>query len=185
MQHASQRIAKRYAKALFELKEPSHFDAASQALNAIADAYEGHHELQVLLDNPSVPSRVRKEVVIDLISRIAPHDAQMHTFFALIFENGRIGVSRAIAHEFNKLVDEFRRSLSFEAVTSTALSPDEQHSILATLQQKLGREVTVEWKVNPTLLGGMQLRMGDRLLDGSVEGQLRKLYSAMLTEHAI
>lgn len=182
MQHASEKIAKRYARALFELAAPTTFDQLSAGLVAFANSFESSDPLRQVLANPSVPQRARAGIVSDVAKRLVPNDQQLQDFFGVLYENGRLELIRSVAREFAKLVHEFKKSLSFEITTPGPLAADEQQSILNTLQSNLGREVSVEWKINPELLGGMQLKMGDRLLDGSVDGQLKRLYATIINE---
>jgi F-type H+-transporting ATPase subunit delta len=93
----------------------------------------------------------------------------------LLLRRGRIEQLPRVAAEFRRL-DDKRNGLTHATATSAApLGPDEVRAITARLEQLTGGTIALETSVDPDLLGGVVVRVGDRLIDGSVRGRLERL----------
>jgi F-type H+-transporting ATPase subunit delta len=80
-----------------------------------------------------------------------------------------------VAAEFKRLLDEHRREIDAEAVTAIALSPAQQEALLQRLQTATGYTVRLKTRVDESILGGLIVRIGDKLIDGSVRSRLEMM----------
>ncbi len=99
----------------------------------------------------------------------------------LLLRRGRIHQLPTVAAEFRRL-DNARQGITLATATSAApLSPDEIRAITARLEQLSGGRVELDVQVDPSLLGGLIVRVGDRLIDGSVRGRLERLRNQLVS----
>jgi F-type H+-transporting ATPase subunit delta len=165
--------ARRYAEAAFEIAERD--DSMEPWLAALAVAQERLTSSDVLrlLSNPALPAASRVEV----LERILGTDVTgaPHNLLALMVRRGRFELLPAVIREFTRL--HHRREGIVEAVVTSATALDAAE--VEALQQRLvtltGSRVELQQQVDAGLLGGIQVRVGDRLIDGSVQGRLERL----------
>jgi F-type H+-transporting ATPase subunit delta len=169
--------ARRYAEAAFEIAERDDSLAAWLAALAVAGDRLTAPEVLRLLSNPAVPAAARVEV----LERILGEDVvgAPRNLFALMVRRGRFELLPAVIREFTRL--HHRREGIAEAVVTSAVPLETTE--LEALQQRLvamtGGRVELQQQVDPNLLGGLQVRVGDRLIDGSVRGRLERLRAGL------
>jgi len=165
--------ARRYAEAAFEValrdgaveRWRSELDTAA---DVTADPAVGR-----ALANPAVPYETRLEAVRGSLGRaVSPGVLNL---IALMLRRGRIEQLPRVAAEFRRL-DNARQGITAATATSASpLSPDEVRALTARLEGMTGGRVELDLQVDPSLLGGVVVRVGDRLIDGSVRGRLERL----------
>jgi F-type H+-transporting ATPase subunit delta len=168
-----------YAGALFEAaQEAGRVDAVAADLGALAGAMGEVPELRAFLRNPQVePSG--KAAVLDEIA--AGSDALVRNFVRLVAEKGRAGELAEISAELDALVARAQNRLAVELTTAQELSDDEAASIVQAIERSSGRTVEATRSVDPSLIGGIVLRVGSHLADGSVRGRLERLRHELAT----
>lgn len=180
------KVAKRYARALFEVCQPTEFDATAAQLKALASLWSGSPEFRQSMLNPSVQDNTRAEIVDSLVKSISsvngvsgwanrPTERTVQTLVGL----RKAAIFPAVSEFFSTLVNEYRKSLTLSVSVANPVTPEVISDVKARLSQSLGGEVTVSVKHDPSLLGGMTIRLGDRLLDRSVAGTLQRLASQL------
>jgi F-type H+-transporting ATPase subunit delta len=178
------RVAKRYARALFEVSEPAEFDRVAAQLKALATAWRESVDFRELMQNPAVQEAVRVDVVSALIRVLSPADGQQGAYWATVATQRTVEAIVALRKAaifpplfdaFILLVNEFRRSLTLNVSVATPRSAEEISKLRVDLSSSLGGEVTLNVKHDPSLLGGITIRLGDRLLDRSVAGTLQRI----------
>jgi len=176
------RVAKRYARALFEVCAPTEFDATERQLKTLATAWISSQEFRQSMLNPSVQDAARSQIVEALVAALATvtgqnvwaNQATQRTVQILVGLR-KAAVLPAVAEIFSQLVSEYRKSLSLAVSVAKPVTPEVVNEINTKLSQALGGEVTITIKHDPALLGGMTIRFGDKLLDRSVAGTLQRL----------
>jgi F-type H+-transporting ATPase subunit delta len=169
--------ARRYAEAAFEIAERDDSLAAWLAALAVAGERLTAPEVLRLLSNPAIAASARVEV----LERILRDDVTgaPRNLLALLVRRGRFELLPAVIREFTRL--HHRREGIVEAIVTSA-TPLEDSEVEA-LQQRLvamtGSRVELQQQVDPDLLGGLQVRVGDRLIDGSVRGRLERLRAGL------
>jgi F-type H+-transporting ATPase subunit delta len=162
-----------YARALFEAaQEADRVDAISSDLGALGAAIDEVPELRGFLRNPQIEPEGKAAVLEQLA---AGADELVRNFVRLVAEKGRAGELPEIARELDALVARAQNRLAVELTTSYELSDEEARSITQTIEKASGRTVEASRTVDPSLIGGIVLRIGSHRADGSVRGRLERL----------
>ena len=178
-------IARPYAAAIFDLA------AREQALEAWSDELAllvrlSHHETIVrLLEDPSLAGEVKAHRLLDLMQKEdkeeinASFPAGFRNFLLLLGMNKRLNTLADIAVEFERLRAQAQKRHPAVLTSAYALSEAQEKRLVAKLSQRLGGEVDLQVRVDPTLIGGAILRCGDEVIDGSLRGRLARLRESL------
>ncbi len=170
-------VARPYAQAIFDL---AHSKGAlrdwSNTLQ-LAAAVVADPQVQRLISHP----RVRKEQIQSLILDVggAGFSAEAKNFIKVLIENRRLGLLPEVAAQYELYRAEAERTITAEVVSAFPVSNEQQARIAAALKKRLGREVSLNCTVDGALLGGVIVRAGDLVIDGSIAGQLTKLANVL------
>jgi F-type H+-transporting ATPase subunit delta len=176
-----ERVAKRYARALFDVTAPAEFDRVDAQLQSLTAVWKESAEFRQAMNNPRISDTVRLSVVDSIAESLGgwvsePTKKAVH----LMVARRKASVIPAVAAVFSLLVSEYKKSLALEVTLATPANDDVVASLKSTLSRELGGEVTLTVKSDPSLLGGATIRMGDRLLDRSVSGTLQRIASQII-----
>ncbi len=164
-------IARPYAKAIFALaRETKTLEVTATGLERAARAV-ADPQVHGFLGNP----RVTAGQLADLVNDVAGLDEHGRDFVTLLAQNRRLGFLPEIAALFAQMKAEVENAVDVEVVAATALSKEQESRYAAALQKKLGRQVRLHTKIDPSLLGGAVLKAGDLVIDGSIKGRLERL----------
>ena len=170
-------IARPYAEALDRSVSGADALALIPQLQALA-AVAGHPDMQQLADNPKVTAKQ----VLDVITGVAktPLDAKVSNLLRTVVENGRLSALPEIAAQFNALVKS--RSGTSDATIESAFPIDAAllPQVVATLEKRFGRKLNASVVVDPELIGGIRVVVGDEVLDTSVRARLEKMRLALV-----
>jgi F-type H+-transporting ATPase subunit delta len=163
---------RRYADAAFEIAlRDGTVETWRKELDSAAEV-SAETELGRVLANPAIPLDERVKVAEEVFASIT---GPTRNLILLLVRRRRIEQLPRVAAEFRRLDDQ-RNGLTHATATSAApLGADEIRAITARLEELTGGKVALETAVDPSLLGGVVVRVGDRLLDGSVRGRLERL----------
>jgi F-type H+-transporting ATPase subunit delta len=168
----SSAVARRYAAGAFALAQEEQDVEAWRTEMAKLDALFADEVLQAAFRNPSVSTARRVELARRLASDLRPPTQNL---MRLLIEHRRTRETHAIRQEFDRLADEAAGILHATLTTAIPLSDGEQERYRGTLARKLGHEVRLHAEVDPSLIGGARIKIGDHLVDGSVRGKLDRL----------
>ena len=165
--------SRRYAEAAFELAErDSALDEWQAGLDTAAEIV-GHERAMRFVDNPARPLKERIEAIDGLLGKRVGSGVRNLT--VLLAERGRIDLLPSVAAEYRRLVNR-KRGIVTAIVTSAApLTDDELAAVRAKVEGMTGSTVELETVVDESLIGGVAVRVGDKLLDASVRGRLERL----------
>jgi F-type H+-transporting ATPase subunit delta len=171
--------AKRYARAIFELaQESGELDAWQTRLVALRKICASE-EVRQVLDSPVLPLARRLEAA----EVVAPDvGAGGLNLLKLLVETRSVEILDGIADEFEKLADESAGRVRATVTTAIGLADTDRSHLADQLTRHLGREVRLEARVDPAVLGGLVLRYGDRMIDGSVRTRLQQLRRRLAAE---
>jgi len=170
-------VALRYAKAFFELsRETDAIEKNRADLTAAAEQVGGPAALGVF-HNPRVTQEAKRAFAADL-TRSLGRPAQ--NLVRLLVERGRVAVLPRVLIVFSRLADAESGRVHAEIIAAVDLTPAQQASIAGELREQLGGEVETTVTTDPALIGGLVIRIGDRVIDGSVRTRLRELQSALV-----
>lgn len=169
-------IARPYAEAAFKAAlEANALPAWSDALGRLS-AIARSPEALALFGNPSVSAGQIASVVADVSGQLS---AEQRNFVQLLANNERLAVMPQIADQFAHLRNEHEKVLDAKVSSAYPLSDAQAAEIRDTLQQKFGRKVEVTVSVDPELIGGVSIRIGDEVMDASVRGKLAQLANTL------
>ena len=168
-----------YARALFQAaRDAGRLEEVATDLAALASALEEIPELRAFLRNPQVEP-AGKAAVLEEIS--AGADELVRNFLRMTAEKGRAGELAEMNAELDALVAREQNRLTVELTTAYELTDEEAQSIVRTIEAASGRTVDATRSVDPSLLGGIVLKVGSFLADGSVRGRLERLRQELAT----
>lgn len=172
-------VTRNYAEALRDLALKQ--DAVvpyGVLLDAVAGAVASEPRLEAVLASPRVTKDRKKQLLRD---GLAGHAPQLFVgFLEAVVQRGRQGLLGEISREYEELVDQHLGRV--HAGVTTAHEPDAEtiRAITASLSRLAGKEVLPHFRTDPRLLGGLIVRVGDRVLDGSLRRRLLQLRFSML-----
>ncbi|MHB8453332.1 MAG: F0F1 ATP synthase subunit delta [Acidiferrobacterales bacterium] len=168
-------LARPYAEAVFRLAtERSELDKWSGMLS-LAATVAADAQLAVLSDDPRIARARVTQLFLDVCGHGLNQDGA--NLVRLLQENRRIGLLPEIARQFEHLKAGAEGRVDAEVVSAFELEPAQLKTIAAALKKKLGHEINLTSTVDKLLVGGVIIRAGDLVIDGSVRGRLRALAS--------
>lgn len=163
-------IARPYAQALFEAAQSAEVAAQWQpAVDAIS-ALVADPGVATQLSNPALSDARRFELISGLCATALP--AQVAQLLKMIIENGRLAALPELAAQFHQLLNGSQGVADCVIESAFALSAEEQASLVAALSRKFPFHLKSEVRLNPQLIGGVRVTVGDRVLDNSVRARL-------------
>jgi len=172
-------LAGRYATALFEIaREAKSIELVEASLAKLRGALDGSPELQRLTTSPLV-SRQETTKAVEAVAASLDLDPTTRNFLGVLSENRRLGQLGAVIKTFRLLAAQHRGETTAEVTSAHPLSDDQVDALKQALRQRLGREVAVDLSVDPSLLGGLVVRVGSQMIDSSIKTRLNALATAM------
>ncbi len=167
-------IARNYAEALFAAG-----DKFGGALDAVAGAIQGDERIAITLDSPRVSKAAKAKILERALKGEVP--IEFVRFLQAVVRRGRQGLLTEIAQQYQVLLDQKLNRV--HAGVTLAQDPDArtEKQVVERLAKALGREVRAYFRSDPRILGGVVVRVGDRIYDGSVRRRLTALQRRMLT----
>jgi F-type H+-transporting ATPase subunit delta len=176
-------VARSYAAALFELgQRTGEAEAFGRALARVAGLIESDRRIREFLRSPKIDPSTKKDALAQALGRTVP--AYVLDFLKVMIDKRRQNLVPQVASEYGLMLDEQMGRLN--AQVTLAHEPDErqEEDIAARLSELLGKAVVPHIRVDPDILGGIVVRFGDRVLDGSLRRRLRTLRKQMLESTA-
>lgn len=170
---ASTRAAIRYAKAILDLANSKGVaEAVNNDMKSIASAIETNSELSTFIENPTTKVEVKESALLEVFS-----DANGVTkgLFHLLFENKRFEILDAIALEYKKLFDESNGVEVAKVTTAIPMDAALEAKVLEKVTTLSDKKITIENIVDPSIIGGFILRIGDKQYNASVANRLQVL----------
>jgi F-type H+-transporting ATPase subunit delta len=164
--------ARRYADAVFELAQSENrLDAWEHDLDLLGQVF-GAPGVAEQLGNPSIAA-AKKDSFID--QQIGAASQEARNLARLLVSRGRADLAGQILAAYREHLDEVRGIVHAQVTTAVELSEPERSAILERLRQMTGKQVTAEASVDPSIIGGIVVRIGDKLIDGSTRARLIQL----------
>jgi ATP synthase F1 delta subunit len=166
-------IAQVYARSLFEVAlERGNLDVVREQLGQFADALDGNRDLQIFLFSPYFSTQEKKD---GLARAVIDADPIFQNFLEVLLERHRMPAIFRIRTRFEALWEEENRLLPVEVTSAIALDDRIVASIGERIGEQTGRKVELSSKVDPDILGGIVLRVGNSVLDASIRNRLNQL----------
>lgn len=174
----SSAVVNRYANALVDIvvSERAGIDPAGavRQLRSFSDAALSTPTLRIILASPSVAS-ARKRLVIRRIAEVLGLERIIINFLLVLSDRRRIAALADVIEAFELFLDERLGFVRAEVATPVELTPGQRERLSSELASLAGSQVRMRFVVDPNLIGGATARLGSKVYDGSVRGQLEKL----------
>jgi F-type H+-transporting ATPase subunit delta len=166
-------IAQVYARSLFEAaKEQDKLDEIREELGMFADAVAESHDLQVFFFSPYLSTAEKEE---GMRRAIEGADEAFLNFLDLVVENHRMPVIFRIRREFDELWEQENQLLPVQVTSAVPLDDAIVEEIGSTIGEQTGKQVELSSHVDPDILGGIVVRVGNSILDASIRNRLEQL----------
>ncbi len=166
-------LAQVYGRSLFQAAlERGRIDELREQLGQFVDALDEHRELAVFFFSPYFSSAEKQQSLATLLDGA---DEIFVNFLKLLIENHRMPVIFRIRDEYARLWDEENKTLPVEITSAIALDEQTTESLGRTIGERAGRKVTLAARVDPDILGGIIVRVGNSILDASIRNRLEQL----------
>lgn len=172
-------LAGRYATALFELAvESNALDAVASDLARLRQLLEGSADLARFVRSPVFTRDEQGRAVGAVLDRLGVNQLTRN-FMALLAQKRRLFALQGIVAAFDTLVANRRGEISATVISVQALKPAQRSALTAALKDAMKREIRMTETVDPTLLGGLIVKVGSRQIDSSIKSKLSRLERAM------
>ncbi|MBK7190609.1 MAG: ATP synthase F1 subunit delta [bacterium] len=174
------KVAGRYAEALLRTAKPAGtLVACAESYAGVLEVMAASRELVIFLDSPQVREQEKKEVLKKVFG---PHlEPVLLDFFNLLLDRNRIELLRDIGTVFAELVEADQGLVRVGVVTAIALPADLETKLRDKLAHVTGKSVILDKKVDPAVIGGVRVTLGDRVIDGTVRTNLDRLRKTLAT----
>ncbi|MDR1960650.1 MAG: F0F1 ATP synthase subunit delta [Gracilibacteraceae bacterium] len=167
-------LARRYARALFELAaEAGALDATDRELREITDILQASPDLRHMLGHPRVEAAEKRAVLEQIFgTKIRQLTRQ---FFYLLLDRRRQGILPSIQREFSRMADEKNQVVEATVTSAADLNAAQRRGLKAVVRKLTGKNARLLSRVDPDLIGGAKLKIGDRVMDGSLASRLGQM----------
>ncbi len=179
--------AQRYAGALLELVKPLGKDEEAEAeLVAFSETLRASPELERVLNHPKLSTEDRKRLISKLYSGTAGEIYPILVqFFGVLFQKNRFSLIHEIAASFKRIADEAQGQALAEIKTAVPLDASAQGKIAAKLERITGLKITIKNQTDPSLIGGVLVKVRNRVIDGSVRNRVDEIKKALTKTRSI
>jgi F-type H+-transporting ATPase subunit delta len=164
---------RRYAEAAFQLAVSGRAVDAWQRDLALAAGLARDERIARAVDSPAVPFGERRKIVEQMLgTKVSP---QMRNLALILAKRGRFADLPDVSTEFDSLVRESRGIVAADVTTPSPLSEADLAKVRASVEHLAGGKVELTTSTDPRLVGGLTIKIGDKLIDASVQGRLERL----------
>lgn len=174
-------VARRYAKALFELLDTSSIEPARLALNGLGEAFTQSAALRHAVASPMFPEATKLNVLLEVATKLGCPPV-VQRFLDQLVKKNRVNFLPDIAEAFAKLVDESKETQQVLVSSAKELPATEQDRITTRLRDLLKRDVDVTFHTEPEHVAGLHIRLGSTVVDSTVRGRLSAMQRVLTKE---
>jgi F-type H+-transporting ATPase subunit delta len=169
-------VARPYAEALFRVAQSGDMAAWSAVVSELTQLGE-HPDLQAFASNPNVTHAQLADTIAALVK--SPLSAEAKNFIAMLIENGRLSLLPEIGAQFMVLKNAQEGAADADIQSAFEITPAQLAALAASLEKKFGRKLNPTVTVDPSLIGGVRVVVGDEVLDTSVRAKLQQMHVAL------
>ena len=172
-------LAGRYASALFDLaRDERQIESVSASLETVKSTLSQSPEFRALTTSPLV-NREEAARAVGATAEALGIDPLTRRFLGVLAKNGRLAQLEPVITTFARLAADHRGETTAEVTSAFPLNDGQIAALKASLKARGGRDVAIDAKVNPSILGGIIVRLGSRMIDSSIKTKLNTLALAM------
>ncbi|PSQ97152.1 MAG: F0F1 ATP synthase subunit delta [Bacteroidetes bacterium SW_11_64_17] len=167
-------VTRRYATALYEEADQAGvLEVVDEDVLMLRRSLESNRELSRFFESPVIPQEKKDTIIQELLgNRI---EGLTMRFLRLLVQKDRETLTKAILDEYQSLRDEHRGIVDAEVTVAHPLSGEDRETLVEVLEEKTEKDIRLHLSEDPDLIGGVVIRIGDRVFDGSVRNQLNVL----------
>nr|WP_194245698.1 F0F1 ATP synthase subunit delta [Donghicola mangrovi] len=172
-------IAQRYASAVFDLAlETKSLDSVEKDVDALAAVLAESDELRELINNPVYSREEQGAAIVAVATQMGVSDITKNTL-ALMASKRRLFAMPQLIVALREKIAAFKGEVTAEVVSATALTDAQKDKLAAALKESVGKDVKIEAAVDETLIGGLVVKVGSKMVDTSIRSKLNALQNAM------
>ena len=163
-------VGRRYSKAIFEIaEEKNQVKEIYEMLNSAMVLYRTDKEFKNFILNPLIDNEQKKSVLSEIFGK---DNSENLNILLYILDKGRMNCIKYIVAEYLKIYYRKNRILDVKATFTKELTDEQKKKLIDKLSQKTGKEINLEIKIDKNILGGGVIRIGDKIIDGSIRREL-------------
>ena len=163
-------VGRRYSKAIFDIaEEKNQVKEIYELLNSAMVLYRTDKEFKNFIRNPLISNEEKKLVLNEIFGK---DNSDNLNILLYILDKGRINCIKYIVAEYLKIYYRKNRILDVRATFTKELTEEQKKKLIDKLSQKTGKEINLEIKIDKNILGGGVIRIGDKIIDGSIRREL-------------
>jgi len=175
-------LANKYSRAIFLLaQEENKLDEYGKELKQLSADIDSFPELKTYLASPMIPVQAKKEVAAKASAEegLSP---MVQNFFCMLVEKGRSELLDEIVSEYESFANEAQGIIVADVTTARDLKATQADSLSSKLAEITGKQIKLRPHLDPKIIGGAIVRMGDKRIDGSLTGKLQALQAELLAD---
>jgi len=173
------RVAKRYAKALLSLgQEDGKFQEYGKNLVDFSGFFDANKELRGILTSPAFVVSDRKKILNDILAK-SDYSETVKNFLNLLLDKNRMDAIREVSSYYENLMDEVSHIARVDVITPKPLREDAARSLEKVLEEMTSKKIRMEMKEDKSLVGGLVVKIGDLVFDGSIKAQIEGLKESL------
>lgn len=171
--------AKRYANALFEVaKDKNILNDIHADLCVVSEALTHSAEFKSFINNPAMPQFEKKDALNKIFKDVISQE--VFNLLYLLIEKNRFNIFEEIVYGFELSLDKIRNISRVTVTSAVKLDDEDKQKLKAKLETKLGSTVEFDYEINSNIIAGLIIKIGDRVIDGSLKTKLENLKSALV-----
>ncbi len=171
-------VAKTYAEALFSVAlELNQMEQYGEELDFVMESFRQHTDFYELYKTPRISHDEKKQIIEAVFQ--GKLSAEIMNFLKILADKRRTNGFEAIVKGYHKMVNHHKNILEAVAVTTVPLKNEDKVALEEKLSKLTGKKIILKNEMDPTIIGGMLIRMGDKVIDGTVQGRLGKLKESL------
>jgi|LGOV01.1.fsa_nt_gb F-type H+-transporting ATPase subunit delta len=167
-------VAKTYSQALFEVGlDNNNLDVFMEELKVVRDMFREYPDFYEILISPKINTEEKKKIVDEVFKGKATNE--INNFMKILLDKRRVKDLYSIVEQFENLIYEHKGIVKATAITTVLLGKDEKDSLTKKLESITGKEVELINEIDKSVLGGVLIKLGDQVIDGTLKGKLNNL----------
>ena len=172
-------LPKRYASSIFELaKEENALCEVFEQLKLVEEVFEANREIKLFFANFGVAKEIKLKIIDEIMT--PKFNKNVINLMKLLVEKGRIQNLGEICKEFKKIYYEHEKIQEVTAISAVELSQEQRQGLVVALQKRLEKSIELSELIDSSIVGGLLIKYGDKMLDASIRGRMIRLRKAML-----
>lgn len=173
-------VAQRYGTALFQLAlEENQIDKMEKDIILLKDTFANEKDLMGLISNPQIPISERKKIIEEVFSGNVSKD--LLGLIDLTIQKKREDILPQIFEDFLSRVYEYKGILIVSVTVFNPLTKEQEKALINKLEKATKKTIQLEQKIDKSLIGGMVIRIGDRILNNSIKGMIENMSKNLLS----